>query len=233
MGRPWALVWLAVGCVVLTAGAQASAATRPPSVAGGIYTDSIRESNVSLDVSTVTVANDPSGLVSFGVEFGSRAAGSRLRGNDLVVLGLDSDSDPTTGTGAFGLDYAIDLDRDNLSLLRWDSTRSSFERAPARTLTSDWDSTALTFRIDSTEIGVTAGFRFRVLTLAHEVGQRVDSDVAPDSGLWAYHLKLPAVLEVGGISCVPSRGSGAGSSSRTRSHASRAARRSQHCRGTP
>ena len=96
MGRPWALVWLAVGCVVLTAGAQASAATRPPSVAGGIYTDSIRESNVSLDVSTVTVANDPSGLVSFGVEFGSRAAGSRLRGNDLVVLGLDSDSDPTT-----------------------------------------------------------------------------------------------------------------------------------------
>jgi hypothetical protein len=206
MGRQWAVVWLAVGCAVITAGTQASAAARPPDMAGAVYTDSIRESNVALDVSTVTVANDASGLVSFGVEFASRAAGSRLRGNDLVVVGLDSDSDSTTGTGEFGLDYAIDLDRDNLALLRWDSRRSSFVRAPARTLTSDWNGGALSFRIDPAELGVTEVFRFRVLTLAHEVGQRVDSDVAPDRGLWAYHLKLPAVLDVGGISCVPEPG---------------------------
>jgi hypothetical protein len=206
MRRLLALVWLAVGCAILTAGAQAATAALRPGVAGGVYTDSIRESNVALDISTVTVANDASGLISFGVEFASRAAGLRLGGNDLVVVGLDSDSDPATGTGNLGLDYAIDLDRDALSLLRWDSTRSSFIRAPARTLTSDWDATALTFRIDAKELGVTEAFRFRVLTLAHEVGQRIDSDVAPDRGLWAHDLKLPARLAVGGISCVPEPG---------------------------
>ncbi len=172
----------------------------PASGAGAkTFTDPSGDSGSAPDITSVLVSNDDAGLLTFGLGLANRG---ELTGDDVVVIGLDTDRNAQTGDlrhGA-GTDYLIGVDQAEhaLALGRWNGSDYDFE-VPQETLTATRD--GKTLKIDRRELGGTAAFDFYVIAAAPST---TSADKAPDgSALSTYELQLTPELRSVVVSLEP------------------------------
>jgi hypothetical protein len=160
------------------------------------FEDSRAELPNAPDITSVTVANNDAGRITFTI-----GGIQRLVEGMLIGIDIDSDNNPATGSQDElnrGADYAIELVQGNANLFRWDGT--SFTRRsndpPQSTLV--FQETAIS--INAAELGNTSRFNFGVVVIT---GIRTDQsgnpdfsnaqfDAAPDigHGFWNYSVRL-------------------------------------------
>ncbi len=178
------------------------------------YTDSQGENPAAPDISTIVVANNDAGVITFKINIPNRAA---LTPDMLVAMEIDSDNNAATGSPE-GTDYAIELVQGEVFLYRWDG--ENFTRRagdpPATSLIFAYQGGA-TLTISAAELGNTKQLRFNVIVIAGLATDPVTgdldftnatADVAPaaSAGLYAYEVKLaPARLTVRNFSTIPAK----------------------------
>jgi hypothetical protein len=142
------------------------------------------------DVTSVQVANDDAGTVTFRISIPNRA---QLEDPDFIAVLLDTDGKARTGCsrGTFGAEYALDVLSRKFVFGRCDAGRWSFTKKPASFGGSFSDST-LTLRANRRDLGGAGGFTFRIGAAAageHEATY----DFAPNIGTsaWTYKVVAP------------------------------------------
>lgn len=192
---------MAVGAALTTATATA---TRSVSQANSAtFQDSTGEDPNALDIGTVTVSNDDSGLVTFDVKF---VNGSISAVTDRFFVVLDSDRDESTGEpDSSGADWFIGW-KGTPALLKWDG--NDFVLAPSmKTLVTMVQPNGIVIKINRSELGGVGGFDFYVKTYRPNPSDPEGeySDWAPEWNLWSYDIKVyvPPVLTAGAVTCTP------------------------------
>lgn len=167
------------------------------------YQDSTGEDPNALDIGTVTVSNDDTGLVTFDVRF---VNGSISATRDRLYVVIDSDRDESTGEpDSSGADWFIGW-AGSPALFKWNGTDFGF--APSmKTLVTLTQPGGLLLKVHAQELGNVTGFDFYVKTYrpnpADPEGEY--SDWAPEWELWSYDLKVyvAPVLSATAVVCTP------------------------------
>ena len=175
------------------------------------FEDAAAEDPQGPDITTVTVSNDDTGLISFRVAIPSRptlAEGMRFR------IWIDSDSNPATGLAANGMDYYLFHDAGRTSLYRCGGTVCT-NAARATTLEFSYAG-GPRFAILDAEIGNAKRFRFAVeaatgifvdpaTKTVHADDARFD-DAPARGSFWTYRLAIgPQRLLVKSLATSPAR----------------------------
>jgi hypothetical protein len=72
------------------------------------------------DITNVTAASNGSGGLTFVVDIANR---TDLAENEFVQVFIDADNDQATGTQPNGVEYALQLDRQDVMLFHWDGAK--------------------------------------------------------------------------------------------------------------
>ena len=180
-------------------GAQSSGVAR---TANSItFQDSVGDEDARApDVSTVVVANDDAGLLTFEVHFANRPA---LGPGEELSLWFDTDNN--FRTGLLGSDRFIELVGSDLVLMDGES----FDEVPTTTLAAVPGPSTVTIRIGVKELGVAPGasFHFYIWADANPDDDDVsDVDTAPDDFFegWVYEIKAsPPTMSAAALTCTP------------------------------
>jgi hypothetical protein len=188
----------ACAALPLGAGALPSASASPAAAQANTTTfeDSRGEIPNAPDITTVVVANNDAGTITWRINGVGRLAQGML-------VGIDIDSDNNAATGSqdpftLGAEYAIQLFGGSADLFRWDGTNFSRRgNDPPQTTLTFQD---LTIRINASELGNTKRFNFGTTVIT---GIVVDAngepdftnaafDAAPDigHGFWNYTVRI-------------------------------------------
>ena len=169
------------------------------------FQDSTGEARGGPDIGTVVVSNDNAGLVSYAITFANR---SGFTANDMLLIGLDTDRNATTGDPPYGFDYTVGAMSGDSAVLRWDGVSHTWTLGSMNTLVTSWAGSVFTARINASELGAATGFRFLVLADANPEDADAPVDFAPDVGkdLWAYDVELAPTLAITSIDCTPEPG---------------------------
>jgi hypothetical protein len=174
------------------------------------FTDSTGENPNAPDITTIVVANNDSGLITFKVNLSNRPA---LTADMSVLVFLDTDQKPATGDPqSFGADYAIELDQGSVDLLKWNG--SDYIDAPSQSsVTYSYDTTGATIHASAADLGKTKGFNFFSIVFS---GITTDSqgnadftnaqaDSAPDigHGEYTYRVLTKLTLSVKALTVSP------------------------------
>jgi hypothetical protein len=198
---------LAVGLAVAV-GATAATTRHAVTLANSVtYQDSTGESPNALDIGTVTVSNNDAGLLTFDLKFANRSPNPAT---DLIMIGIDSDRNPSTGNpGWLGSEWLVNWWGDSV-LRQWDG--SKMVNAPSMsTLVSTVAPNELVLRLNRSELGSLATFDFVIEAQVWPADPNAEEptawDDAPDygHGAWSYDVKLyvaPA-LSATAIKCTP------------------------------
>jgi hypothetical protein len=176
-------------------GAGAAAATNTAT-----YQDSVGEDAAGPDIASVTVANDDPANLTFTVSIPNRPT---LTGDMLVLLALDTDANPASGSADFGgADYIIELDgplegRSEAGLFRWDGSDFTATGVSQATLIFSY-ANGPTLKINASELGGTRRFALSVIAVTGVVlgpdGEpdftNIHIDNAPDRGSYTYDVKI-------------------------------------------
>lgn len=190
--------------LVAAVGATAGTETRLVGLANSVtYQDSTGEDPNALDIGTVTVSNDDTGLLTFDIRFVNGAISST---RDRLYVVIDSDRDESTGEpDSSGADWFIGW-AGSPALFKWNGTEFVF--APSmKTLVTMAQANGLIVKIHPSELGSVTGFDFYVKTYrpnpADPEGEY--SDWAPEWDLWGYDVKVyvPPVLSATAVVCTP------------------------------
>jgi hypothetical protein len=144
------------------------------------YTDPTGDSQSAPDVTTVTVSNDAAGNTTFRVTIANRPA---LAPDDAVLIWLDSDRNPSTGS--YGTDYVVAIAASGSELLKWDGT--DFVRYQHGPFSGSFSAGVATFIVNRVDIGNPASFDFWAGG-SNGTGATFVFDSAPDQGLWTYTI---------------------------------------------
>ncbi len=150
------------------------------------FTDPAGDSQTAPDVLAVTAAHDTAGNITLTI----RTNQATLSDDALLMLGLDSDKNPATGTG--GIEYLFGIGSGGWQFLRWDGT--NFVPANASSANGSYAGGLATFKLHKADLGGSSAFNFYVASLQLDVnsGDVVASDDAPDgTGVYAYTLAAP------------------------------------------
>ena len=194
---------LAVPTIALGAISGAAA----PASNTATYQDSTGEDPQAPDITTITVSNDDTGMISFKINVPNRPTYSQ----DIAAF---IDLDTNSGAGdpqAFGADYTIELFRGEIVLFRWDG--SDYTLAPYQsTLAYTW-ANGPTIRIRNTDLDNTKSFGFNAFLVS---GIAFDAttgapdcsachrDFAPLIGWYSYEVKVtPPTLVTKRFSATP------------------------------
>jgi hypothetical protein len=71
------------------------------------------------DITQITAGSNGSGGLTFIVDIGNR---TDLAADEFVQVFIDSDHNPATGTQPNGVDFALQMDSEEVVLFRWDGT---------------------------------------------------------------------------------------------------------------
>jgi len=190
--------------LTLATGATASTAKHTAVLANSVtYEDSTGEDPKSLDIGTVTVSNDDTGLLTFDVRF---VNGSLNAANDEFYVVMDTDRNEATGNPkSGGADYVIGWAGES-ALLKWNGTGYDF--APSmKTLVTMPQTNGIVVKIHPSELGNVTGFDFYVKTYRPDPNDPENefSDWAPSYDKWSYDIKLyvPPVLSATAVTCTP------------------------------
>ena len=184
---------LAVGACLIALPTAAAAPSETARVAANSATfqDSTGEDATAPDITTITVANDDAGIVTFRVNVPNRPT---LGQDMLFEIWVDTDNNPATGSPELGgADYVMQLVRGEISLYKWDGADYTrrFGDPSAVTMTFSYQG-GLTARISAAELGNTKAFKFFVVAISGLIvdpvtgdldGANSKADVAPGGGV--------------------------------------------------
>ena len=212
--RPGLVFAIAVAAFALPT--LASGALSAPSANSVTFQDSTGEDPAAPDITTVTVSNDDTGLITFRVNIPNRPS---LGQDMLFEIWVDTDDNPSTGDPELaGADYVMQLVRGEISLYKWDG--SDFTRRfgdPSAVTLSQSYQAGLTVRISASELGNTKKFKFLVIAISGLVvdpvtgeidGANAVGDAAPggSTGLYPYEVKIAApTLVAKKLTAVPAK----------------------------
>jgi hypothetical protein len=189
---------------VLTVGVSSARGAHTATLANSVtFQDSTGEDPNSLDIGTVTVSNDDTGLVTFDVKFVNGSLNWSI--HEFYVV-MDTDRDESTGSpDTGGGDYVIAAWGPSV-LLKWNGV--DFDFAPSmKTLVTMVQPNGMIVRIHPSELGDVKGFDFYVKTYRPSASDPEDqwSDWAPDWDKWGYDIKLyvAPVLSATAVKCTP------------------------------
>ena len=139
------------------------------------------------DITKITAASNGSGGLTFIVDIGNR---TDLADEEFVQVFIDSDHNQATGTQPNGVEYAMQMDREDVTLFRWDGT--TFVPVP-NSSAYGYIFNGFRFGVLQSEIGATAGaISYWAETVSGEKG-----DDAPDGKIAELQLSTtPLQLEV-------------------------------------
>jgi hypothetical protein len=175
------------------------------------YQDSAGEDAAAPDVTTVTVSNDDTGLITFQINIANRPA---LTPDMLIDIFVDSDNNTATGAkDFFGSEYAIELQAGAVDLFQWNGTTFA-GGATQSSLIFSYTAAGAVIKVSAAELGKTKAFNFIVdaasgiavnaagapdFTNAHD-------DIAPDPGhgTYAYQVLAKLILKVVAFATSPS-----------------------------
>jgi hypothetical protein len=175
------------------------------------YQDSAGEDPQGPDITSTTVSNDDTGLITFHVAISNRPA---LTPDMLVELDFDTDNSSSTGDSKQvvpGTDYIIQLVTGTVNLYKWSG--SDFPATTAPSLTYAYDATGATIRINAADLGNTRTLNFAGLAVS---GLTTDAngdlnlanahaDLTPDSGhgTFTYQVRITVSLKATAFTTSP------------------------------
>lgn len=199
--RPGLVLAIALAVFALpTIASGALSGPAAPSANSVTYQDSTGEDPAAPDITTITVSNDDTGLITFRINVPNRPT----LGQDMLFdIFVDTDSNVATGDPDFaGVDYVMQLVRGEIFLYKWDGSDFTrrFGDPPAVTLSHSYQA-GLTVKISASELGNTKKFNFIVFALGGLVVDPVTGDIddtnahvdfAPGggTGLYPYEVKI-------------------------------------------
>jgi hypothetical protein len=215
--RPGLVLAIAVALFALpTMASGALSRTAAPAANSATFQDSTGEDPQGPDITTVTVSNDDTGMITFRVNVPNRPT----LGQDMAFnIWVDTDANPATGSPDLaGVDYVIQVVRGEVALYKWDGSDFTrrFGDPSAVTLSFSYQN-GLTARISASELGNTKKFNFFVEALSGLVvdpvtgdidSSNVHGDVAPGggAGLYPFTVKVtPPTLVPKKLKAAPAR----------------------------
>lgn len=157
----------------------------------GSFLDAVGDTAAAPDVGAVTYSSDDAGTVTVRIAIGNRAGG--LAADDEVLLGIDADQVPDTGSVFYGAEAGIAFHGDALVFLR--AAPSGYlagaEKPPS--VQGDFSGGVATFSFSAADVGIAAGSGFNLFVRAFGSGS---ADAAPDVRTVNYQLVAgtPAVV---------------------------------------
>ena len=195
-----ALVLLSAALALLAGASDGRSAQAVAAANSVTFQDSSGEDAAGPDITSLTVANDDQGNVTFTLNIPNRPTLTADMEIDLVI---DSDANPATGAAnTGGAEYILVLagpleGRAEAGLFRWDGTNFTSAGVSQSTLIFSYANGA-TLRINASELGGTRRFGVRALAATGVVlspdgtpdyaNSRTDS--APDRGVHTYDVKI-------------------------------------------
>jgi hypothetical protein len=169
----------------LAAAWPAASAGRSSAIAvnSATFADPAGDSGNAPDVTSVQVANDDNGLISFKITVANRSA---LGEQDLLLLAMDTDGNLSDGLMGTGIDYAIGMSP--AGALLFSTASGSPVAASAPSLSSSFSGGVATISINRADIGNPTQLNF-VITASGDGGNTI-GDYAPDDALWNYQVKI-------------------------------------------
>jgi len=180
------------------------------------YQDSTGEDPAGPDITTITVSNDDTGMITFRINIPNRPT---LGQDMLFEIWVDSDDNTATGDPELaGVDYVMQLVRGEINLYKWDG--SDFTRRfgdPSAVTLSQSYQAGLTVRISAGELGNTKKFKFFVIALSGLVVDPATGDIDPTNahgdaapgggaGLYMYEVKIsPPTLVAKKLTASPAK----------------------------
>lgn len=156
----------------------ASGASRANSVT---LADAAGDSGNAPDLTSVTVANDDNGKITFSLAIPNRG---QLEAADFLYVALETDGNLSNGMA--GIDYAIALTGAGPVLLAPKS--GSFAEAPAPSLSSSFSAGVLTISVNRSDLGNPTTLNFFAASSGDEAA--TTGDVAPNDGFWSFPIRL-------------------------------------------
>ena len=215
--RPGLVFAIVVALLAIpTIASGALSRTAAPASNSATFQDSTGEDPQAPDITTVTVSNDDTGMLTFGVGVANRPTLEQDMSFDIWV---DTDANPATGSPDFGgVDYVMQLVRGEINLYKWDGSDFTrrFGDPSAVTLSFSYQN-GLKVRISASELGNTKKFNFFVDALSGLVvdpvtgdidGSNAHFDVAPGggAGLYPYEVKTtPPTLVAKRLTATPAK----------------------------
>jgi hypothetical protein len=141
------------------------------------FTDKMADARPAPDISSVAVSNDDAGNITIRVTV-DRA---QLGADDDVLVGIDADQNPDTGTVFYGADFGLDLTGTRQTFLR-PSPRGYFADA-AGTFSATSGGGVVTFTVKAADLGLSPTSGFDVFVAAFAQGY---FDTAPDLRAFNY-----------------------------------------------
>lgn len=156
------------------------------------FTDPSGDGSAGPDITQLVISNDDNGVLTFQFTFSNRP--TILTGDDIVALGLDTDSNGATGDAA-GYEYILGFGfQGQRTVLGKATGPATYDFLVPQTTLRSADG-GRTMSINRSELGGTNAFRSRVATSGNGGG-----DTAPEGGLaftWDYALVLrPEIVSI-------------------------------------
>lgn len=215
--RPGLAFAIAVAAFALPTIASGALSTQAaPATNSASFQDSTGEDPEAPDITTITVSNDDTGMITFRINIPNRPA---LGQDMLFEIWVDSDANASTGDPQLaGVDYVMQLVRGEINLFKWDGTDFTrrFGDPSAVTLSQSYQA-GLTVKISASELGNTKKFNFFVIAIGGLVvdpvtgeidGANAHGDAAPGggAGLYPYEVKItPATLVAKKLTASPAK----------------------------
>jgi hypothetical protein len=136
------------------------------------------------DVTNVAVSSDDSGTLTFQVTLANRP--TALGSSDELVVNLDLDQNPDTGSIFYGTEVGLALEGTSAEFLRVDSAQRFMEPStPPASYQGSFSNGVATFTVKAADVGLspTGGFNLDVLA-----DNEQDGDTAPDTHTFNYQL---------------------------------------------
>jgi hypothetical protein len=204
------LTMLVLGVALLSMPALALGGDARHASNSATFPDSTGEDAAAPDITTVTVANDDAGLITFTVGISNRPA---LTADMYFLVFLDTDKNTNTGsTDSVGADYVIQLVPGAVDLFQWNGTTFAHASSQA-SLTFSYTPTGPVIKIGAADLSKTKSFNFAVVAAS---GFAVDAsgnpdfsnehrDYAPDlgHGFNTYNVLTKLVLTVTAFTTAP------------------------------
>jgi hypothetical protein len=194
---------LAVALPVAAGGMREPAASRAVSVPlanSKVFQDSTGEDPAGPDITTTTVSNDDTGLITFQSKVPNRPS---LTQDMIVDITADTDNNPSTGDPqSLGADYAIQLVLGAVTLYKWDGTTySTTGGVPQSSLVYSYANGVASIKISAADLGNTKKFNFGIdvitgVVIDQSTGNvdftNAHADFAPDlgHGFYSYDVKI-------------------------------------------
>jgi hypothetical protein len=137
----------------------------------GSFTDRTGDAQPAPDLSAVAISNDDAGNVTVRVTVDRAALGT----NDEVMVGIDADQNPDTGSVLYGAEFGLDLTGGRPAFLR--PGPGGYLDEASGTFTATMAGGVVTFTFKASDVGLTPTSGFDVFVLGYAQG---GADTAPD-----------------------------------------------------